>query len=182
MRAVFIDRDGVICENRSDHVKSWEEFKFLPNSLLALSKLAKSEFAIVIVTNQAIIRRGISDWQTVSSIHSNMLAEIRRNGGKVDLIQVCPHRSNENCFCRKPRSGLLVDAASKLNIDLRRSYLIGDAMADIYAGHAVGCKCIMVLTGRGIAESSEIAQSGVYPHIADDLSKAVDMILDGFAT
>ena len=84
-RAVFIDRDGVICRNRDDHVKNWEEFEFLPGALKALASLAQSEFSIVVVTNQAIINRRMVLAETVESIHDHMVQAIEEAGGRVDL-------------------------------------------------------------------------------------------------
>lgn len=178
MRAIFIDRDGVICENRSDHVKSWEEFQFLPGAISTLARLRKTDFAIILITNQAVINRGIVMKDTVNKIHARMLREVRRAGGRIDRIMVCPHRNDEYCGCRKPQPGLVMQAAIRMNIDLSQSYLIGDAVSDIQAGMATGLRNFLVLTGRGM-EQSQLALDN--PRLdfrfADDLKDAVDMIL-----
>lgn len=148
-RAVFVDRDGVICRNRDDHVKSLAEFEFLPGALQALGLLAKSELRIVVITNQAIINRGIVPVEAVESIHARMKEAIEQAGGRVDLILYCPHRPDERCDCRKPRPGLLWQAEKELGLDLSRSYLIGDAQVDMEAGRMAGCRRYLVLTGRG---------------------------------
>ena len=148
-RAVFIDRDGVICHNRADHVKSWEEFVFLPGSLEALARLARADLYIVIITNQAIINRHIRPESAVQDIHTRMMQAIEGAGGRADKVMYCRHRPEENCGCRKPQPGLLLMAAEELSFDLSRSYLIGDAETDIQAGRAAGCQCYLVLTGRG---------------------------------
>ena len=148
-RAVLIDRDGVICRNRDDHVKNWEEFVFLPGVLKALARLARLDLHIVVITNQAIINRRMVPAEVVEDIHVRMVRAIEAAGGRVDRVMVCPHRPEEGCACRKPQPGLLWMAADELELDLSQSYLIGDAEADMQAGRAMGCHRYLVLTGRG---------------------------------
>jgi D-glycero-D-manno-heptose 1,7-bisphosphate phosphatase len=148
-RAVFIDRDGVICHNRHDHVKNWEEFAFLPGALEALVGLASSDLYIVIITNQAIINRHIVSAEVVEGIHVRMVQAIEAAGGRVDRVMYCPHRPDEHCACRKPQPGMLLKATEELGLDLSRSYLIGDAETDMQVGEAAGCRRYLVLTGRG---------------------------------
>jgi D-glycero-D-manno-heptose 1,7-bisphosphate phosphatase len=148
-RAVFIDRDGVICRNRKDHVKSWEEFVFLPGALEALAWLACQDLSVVVITNQAIINRHIVPVEAVEDIHAHMVQAIEAAGGRIDRVLYCPHRPDEHCPCRKPQPGLLLKAASELGLDLSSSYLVGDAETDVQAGRAVGCRRYLVLTGRG---------------------------------
>lgn len=149
MRAVFLDRDGVICKNRSDHVKSWEEFEFLPGAIDSLVTLARLELPIFVVTNQAVINRGMTTASSVEDIHRQMVSEISAHGGRIDDVLYCPHRPDEQCACRKPEPGLLLKAAQRWNIDLTQSYMVGDAATDILAGQQVGCRTFIVLTGRG---------------------------------
>ena len=148
-RAIFIDRDGVICRNRNDHVKSWEEFVFLPGVLEAMARLAHSDLSIVVITNQAIINRGIVSAEVVEDINARMVRAVEAAGGRVDRVVYCPHRPDEHCGCRKPQPGMLLKAAYDLRLDLSRSYFVGDAEADMLAGRAVGCRRYLVLTGRG---------------------------------
>lgn len=148
-RAVFIDRDGVICRNRDDYVKSWGEFVFLPGALEALAQLARTDLYIVIVTNQSAINRGIVSAETVEDINTRMVLAIEAAGGRVDRVMYCPHRPDERCACRKPQAGMLLLAAKNLGVDLAHSYLIGDAETDMQAARAVGCRRYLVLTGRG---------------------------------
>jgi D-glycero-D-manno-heptose 1,7-bisphosphate phosphatase len=148
-RAVFIDRDGVICHNRNDHVKSWEEFVFLPGAVEAMVWLTHLDLPIVVITNQAVINRGIVPEEVVEDINHRMVLAIEAAGGRIDKVIYCPHRPDEHCACRKPQPGMLLNAARDLGLDLFHSYLIGDAETDMQAGQAVGCHCYMVLTGRG---------------------------------
>lgn len=152
---MFVDRDGVICWNRSDHVKSWEEFEFLPGALEALVCLSEADLAIVVVTNQAIVNRGIVPEGVVRDIHDRMVERVQLAGGRIDQVIYCPHRPDENCGCRKPAQGMISAAAERLGLDVAGSYLIGDACTDILAGQAAGCaRCYLVLTGRGLEQLS----------------------------
>ncbi len=148
-RAVFLDRDGVINVNRKEHVKSWNEFQFLPGALHALSQLAQREFLVIVATNQAAIHRELVDEATVRDIHARMMAEVERAGGRIHAVYYCPHVPEENCDCRKPKPGMYLRAEWKFNLDLTRSYVVGDARADMQAASAVGAKPVLVLSGRG---------------------------------
>jgi len=148
-RAVFIDRDGVICRNRDDYVKTWDEFVFLRGSLQALCRLAGLDLPIVVVTNQSVINRHMVPVEIVEDINARMVRTIEAAGGRIDRVLICPHRPDEGCDCRKPQPGLLLKAAVEFNLDLAQCYLIGDAETDMQAGRAVGCHRYLVLTGRG---------------------------------
>jgi D-glycero-D-manno-heptose 1,7-bisphosphate phosphatase len=148
-RAVFVDRDGVICHNRDDHVKNWKEFVFLPGAVTAMVRLARLDWPIVVITNQAVINRGMVSVETVEEINARMVRVVEAAGGRIDQVMYCPHRPDEHCDCRKPHPGMLLKAAQKLGVDLAQSYLIGDAETDMQAARAVGCRRYLVLTGRG---------------------------------
>ena len=152
MRAIFLDRDGVICENRTDHVKSWDEFRFIPGAKESLAALSRLGLPIVVITNQAAINRGLTTAAAVEDIHRRMVAEVAAFGGRIDRVLYCPHRPDEHCNCRKPEPGMLLRAAAEMNIDLSQSYLVGDALTDIQAGLRVGADAILVLSGRGFAQ------------------------------
>jgi D-glycero-D-manno-heptose 1,7-bisphosphate phosphatase len=152
MRAIFLDRDGVICKNRSDHVKSWAEFEFLPGVKESLAVLSGLDLPLIVVTNQAAIGRGLMTVELLEDIHQRMVAGIAAHGGRIDRIIYCPHRPEDGCDCRKPKPGMLLRAAAEMGIDLTLSYLVGDAATDIQAGQQVGCHNILVLTGRGVEQ------------------------------
>jgi len=147
--AIFLDRDGVICKNRIDHVKSWSEFQFLSEAKESLKILAQLDCPIVVITNQAAINRGMITTDIVDDIHRRMITEVETYGGRIDKVYYCPYRPDELNDCRKPKSGMLIQAAQEMNIDLTQSYMVGDAATDLMAGEAVGCKTFLVLTGRG---------------------------------
>jgi D-glycero-D-manno-heptose 1,7-bisphosphate phosphatase len=178
VKAVFLDRDGVICCNRHDHIKSWDEFQFLRHSREAISRLTDAGLQVVVVTNQSVIHRGLTPVSVVEDIHQRMKSEVEAYGGRIARVYYCPHRPEENCDCRKPRSGMLLQAAEELGISLEASYLIGDAITDVQAAQAVGVKAYMVLTGRGRHQyQSALHQEINGFNVALDLWWAVDDIL-----
>lgn len=178
MRAIFVDRDGVINRNRKDYVKSWEEFEFLPHSAEALAELTRHGLMTVIVTNQSVINRGIVSRERVEEINARMVASLEALGAKVQSVLYCPHRREEGCSCRKPQPGMLFQAAKKFGIDLPRSYVVGDALTDLAAGEGAGCRTILVMTGRGVSQflSIEARRRQGYM-VARDLREAVQRIL-----
>lgn len=176
--AIFLDRDGVINANRSDYVKTWDEFQFLPGALEALRRLAQLGWLAIVVSNQSAIGRGLVAQETVEQIHRQMLEAVSRAGGIIHHVLYCPHHPADNCDCRKPRPGLLLRASKHLQVDLSRSILIGDALSDVEAARAAGCQPILVRTGRGLEQLSlapaEVQRTLV---VVNDLADAVDRVL-----
>jgi len=175
--AIFLDRDGVINHNRADHVKSWEEFEFLPGAMDALRRLSRLDRPIIVVTNQAVIGRGQVLPETVDDIHARMRSAVRRAGGRVDDILVCSHRPEDHCACRKPLPGLIFQAAERWGLDLGRSYLVGDALTDVMAARAAGCAPILVKTGRGEKQLAQL-DAAAFEHlpVLANLGEAADLI------
>lgn len=175
MRGVLLDRDGVINRERSDYVKSWDEFEFLPGVLPAMRKLAELYQPIVVITNQSVIGRGITEREVIDKIHQKLQHIVHSNGGRIDDFFVCPHHPNDGCLCRKPRPGLLTQAANRYKLDLAQCVFIGDSVTDYQAALAVGCQPIMVKSGRqGTILSAQIAAD---VPIADDLAEAVEILI-----
>lgn len=178
MRAIFLDRDGVICKNSPDHIKSWDEFEFLPGAIDSLVTLARLPLPIIVVTNQAVINRGMATTSTIEDIHRRMVAAITAHGGRIDDVLYCPHRPDEQCSCRKPEPGMLLTASRRWNIDLTQSYMVGDAATDIVAGQQVGCRTFIVLTGRGSQQLVPAFRLAQQPFtICRNLAGAAEQIL-----
>ncbi|MCL4486883.1 MAG: HAD-IIIA family hydrolase [Chloroflexi bacterium] len=176
-RAVFLDRDGVINANRQDHVKCWEEFRFLPGALQALRELAGTRFVVLVTTNQSAIGRGQTTEPAVCDIHARMLAAVQQAGGRVDGVYYCPHSPDAGCDCRKPKTGLYDRGLHEWDVDAGRSFVVGDAVPDIVAARAIGAQPILVLTGRGSQQRELLKGDGLAGcEIADDLSAAVRWI------
>lgn len=171
---VFLDRDGVICKDRDDYVKSWDEFVWIPGAKEALKRLSDNHYMTIVVTNQAGVGRGITSQQAVEDIHERMMREVSQAGGKIERIYYCPHRPEDGCDCRKPKPGLFLQAARDFSIDLKKSYLIGDKISDIEAGHGVGCITIMIKNGENTGNSISKNRAD---YTASDLAEAVDLIL-----
>jgi D-glycero-D-manno-heptose 1,7-bisphosphate phosphatase len=174
--AVFLDRDGVIIENRPDHVKTWSEVRFLEGSPAAIRRLAAAPLAVVIVSNQAVVGRGLLDEKMAWQLQRQLVAEIVAGGGRIDASYLCPHHPQAGCACRKPAPGMLLQAARDLRIDLRRSWLVGDAVSDLQAARAAGARGILVRTGRGAEQENLLSGPNEWPVVAD-LAAAVETIL-----
>lgn len=171
---IFLDRDGVINENRDDHVKSWQEFRFLPGALEALRLLTERHYRIFVVTNQAAVNRGLMSLATLEEIHLRMARAAEASQAHISGIRFCPHSPDEACLCRKPQPGMLLSLAAERQIDLGQAYLIGDALTDMAAGHTAGCRTILVLTGRGRAQLERPDFLHHRPrHVAQNLLDAV---------
>jgi D-glycero-D-manno-heptose 1,7-bisphosphate phosphatase len=176
--AVFLDRDGVLNQNRADYVRTWGQVEFLPGVFAAMQRLAGSPFAVVVVTNQSAVGRGLMMVEGLAAINQGIVQQVERAGGRIDAVYACPHTPEDGCDCRKPRPGMLLQAVQDLAIDLARSFLVGDAISDVDAALAAGCRPVMVRTGRGRKQAVALASSGLgdVPVMAD-LGEAVDWIL-----
>jgi D-glycero-D-manno-heptose 1,7-bisphosphate phosphatase len=159
--AIFLDRDGVIIENRPGHVRAWSDVAFLPGALDALADLAASPYAVVVVTNQAAVGRGLLTLDQAQALNAGVVRAIRGAGGRIDAAYLCPHRPEEICACRKPRPGLLLRAARELDLCLSDSWIVGDALTDLQAARAAGARGVLVRTGRGSAQSATHGIDGV---------------------
>jgi D-glycero-D-manno-heptose 1,7-bisphosphate phosphatase len=176
--AVFLDRDGVINCNRSDYVRAWSDFEFLPGALGALCKLGDLGWPVVVVTNQSAVGRGLMCHWNVQDVHRRMVAAVRYAGGRIDTVFYCSHRPEDGCACRKPRPGLLLAAEQSLDLDLANSFLVGDGAGDILAAQAAGCRPILVKSGLGQRSHEELLRKGIDGFlVAEDLPAAVDLIL-----
>ncbi|HVB22983.1 MAG TPA: D-glycero-beta-D-manno-heptose 1,7-bisphosphate 7-phosphatase [Ktedonobacteraceae bacterium] len=180
MSTVFLDRDGVINENRDDYVKSWSEFRFIAGSREAIAKLTHAGHTIVICTNQAVIARGQASIEIIEDIHRRMIAEIAAVGGEIAKVYYCPHAKDANCACRKPRPGMLLRARDELGIDLNDAMFIGDSITDVRAGLAAGVRSVLVLSGLGVDQFRNHHHEADGPYrISMNLKDAVERILQG---
>jgi D-glycero-D-manno-heptose 1,7-bisphosphate phosphatase len=173
--AIFLDRDGVIIENRDQYVRSWDDVHFIPGALHAMGRIAHCACKVVIVTNQSAVGRGVISRGVAEELNARIQEEIERAGGRVDGIFMCPHAPDDGCPCRKPLPGLLLEAAQVLQIDLSQSFMIGDAVSDLQAGQAAGVKqAILLRTGRGALQEPLAAQADLAPYtVCDSLAEAL---------
>ena len=179
-RAIFLDRDGVINID-TDLIKHPDEFTLYPFAGKAIRQINQSPYLAVVVTNQSVVARGLTDEEGVHRIHARMDRLLAEDGAFVDALYYCPHHPHGGfpeerpeykveCACRKPSPGMLLAAAERFNIDLSQSWLIGDSPRDIEAGQAAGVTTIRVKTGHGDKPGPEP------DYWADDLESAVARI------
>ena len=172
--AIFLDRDGVIIENRADYVKSVAEVAFIPGVLKALASVRRWPGAIVVITNQSAVGRGLITLAAAVAINAYVRQQVEAAGGRLDGLYLCPHLPADGCACRKPAPGLLRQAARDLRLDLRASVMIGDALTDVQAGHAAGTRAVLVRTGRGAEQAPRLALAGLgHVPVAVDLAAAL---------
>jgi len=145
-RAVFLDRDGVLNRRAAEgsYIVSLSEFELLPGSLGAIAKLCAHGWQVFLATNQRGIARGMVSADVVAQIHRWLLEQVRREGGRITQVYVCPHDYSDLCYCRKPNPGMLLRAAREHSLDLANSWMVGDSIPDVQAGRAAGCKTAYV--------------------------------------
>lgn len=179
---IFLDRDGVINENRDDYVKTLEEFVPLPGAIESIRMLSDHGYPIFVITNQSAVGRGILSPQMLADIHQHLKRWVEEQGGYITAIYVCPHTPWDNCSCRKPKTGLLEQAAADFGLHLEDAILVGDAYRDIEAGRKVRCRTILVRSGQGAQEQAAHKGHPIQPDsVVEDLREAVALILSGEA-
>lgn len=163
--AIFLDRDGVIIENRADYVRAWQDVEIFQRALQALALPGLSRFRVVMVTNQPAVGKGMISRDEADAINHRLVEIIRGAGGQIDGVYLCPHTPADACNCRKPRPGLLLQAAAELNLDLSASIMVGDALTDVQAGRSAGVQqSVLVLTGRG-SDQLRLPQAAETPNL-----------------
>jgi len=148
-KLIFLDRDGVINRGFEDgYVDQWRKFSFLPRSLKALRRLREAGYRVVVVSNQAGISKGIYSMKTLREITRRMRKAVARKGGRLDAVYYCPHCDEDRCRCRKPKTELFRKARRRFGVRFRDTFFVGDSRVDIEAGKAIGCRTVLVLSGR----------------------------------
>ena len=182
-RAVVVDRDGTLIKE-AGYLDRLERLEFYPYTIDAVRLLNRAGFAVVVATNQSGVARGLLDVSFVTETHDRMAATLAAGGARVDGWYYCPHHPKGirdeyrcDCDCRKPRAGLLHRAAADLDLDLPRSFAVGDRWHDVEAGAAVGAKGILVRTGYGRAQEESPSRSVAPAARVENLIEAVSWIL-----
>jgi D-glycero-D-manno-heptose 1,7-bisphosphate phosphatase len=169
--AVFLDRDGVIVipefrDRRSFAPRRLADFRVYPDAAVSLQRLRSAGFLLAVVTNQPDVGNGLIPRSEVDAMH-----EILRRDLSVDIVKACFHGADERCECRKPKPGMILEAANELGIDLPRSYMVGDRKGDVEAGHAAGCTTVFI--DLGYAEAAPEAPD----HVVRSIAEAADVII-----
>jgi D-glycero-D-manno-heptose 1,7-bisphosphate phosphatase len=177
--AIFLDRDGVLIENRSSYIRDWSEVEIYSQAVDALTLPGLQGYRVVLITNQSGVGRGLISLETAHEINKRLIDLIHGRHGRLDAVYMCPHGPEEGCVCRKPKPGLLLRAAEEMSLDLQCSWMIGDAWSDVLAGQAAGVRqSILLRTGRGREQLKQSPPENVANHlIFDDLSQALRAIL-----
>jgi D-glycero-D-manno-heptose 1,7-bisphosphate phosphatase len=148
-RMVILDRDGVINQDADDYIKSADEWIPIPGSLEAISRLKKAGYLVTVASNQSGIARGLFSEDDLQKIHQKMEQQLAMRGTKFDGIFYCPHGPSDNCICRKPKPGLLLQIAKAFDINLSETQFVGDNISDIKAADMANARPILVRTGKG---------------------------------
>lgn len=182
-KAIFLDRDGVINEEIS-FINKPEDMILYDFTPAAIRKINQSEYKSIIITNQSVIARNLCTIEELKVIHNKMETLMGKQKAKIDALYYCPHHPDKgypeeraeykiDCFCRKPKPGMILDAAFDFNLDLSQSFVIGDSERDIEAGNNAGCATVGVMTGYGLRKTSVRPQ-----FFFTNLLEAVTFIID----
>lgn len=174
--AVFLDRDGTL-NVEVDRVATPEALVPIPDAARAVHRLNALGVPVILVTNQAIVGRGYCDEAGLRRIHDRLEALLATEDAKLDAIYHCPHAPEAQCDCRKPKPGLVLRAQREMNIDLAKSWMIGDSVKDIRLARATGMRVILVRTGKA---GSDAADSDYPDYVCDSLSDAVSLLASEF--
>ena len=177
-KAVFIDRDGTINVD-GPYLDDPDEFEMYPGVGEGVKKLKENGFKIIVITNQSGIARGYFTKSDLAAIHDKMNAEFKKFKVDLDGIYYCPHHPDDNCNCRKPKTGLFEKAIKEHDIDVKKSYMLGDGIHDIEAGKKIGVTTILIpVPYMGEETISEKNREECNPdYIADDFANTVEWIL-----
>lgn len=176
VKATFLDRDGVINRKmpQGQYVVRWDDFAFLPGVPEAIRAFNQDGWLVIVVTNQRAVAKKLLTEPELRQLHQNMVEALGRDGAMIDAIYYCPHDIEDNCECRKPKPGMILQAARDHEIQLSASWMVGDDLRDIQAGKAAGCKTIWLKSGFPILTTS------FQPDFdAASMSGAAALILEG---
>ncbi|MDE1990539.1 MAG: D-glycero-beta-D-manno-heptose 1,7-bisphosphate 7-phosphatase [Betaproteobacteria bacterium] len=176
MPLVILDRDGVINVDSDRYIKSPDEWRPIPGSLEAISRLNQAGYRVVVATNQSGIARGLFDLATLNAIHHKMIDALAQHGAVLDAIFFCPHANEARCNCRKPATGLFEEIQQRYNIPLSHVPAVGDSRRDLVAAANAGARPMLVLTGKG----RKTLEAGDLPEgtaVFEDLAEAVRAII-----
>lgn len=173
VRAVFLDRDGVINRKAPEgsYITRWAEVQFLPGAVEAVGRIREAGFLVVVVSNQRAVAKGLVSNSELELLHMRMSRELFGGGKGFDAVYYCPHDEDPPCGCRKPQPGMLLAAAHDRGIDLAASWIVGDSETDVQAGQRAGCRTIRICP-------PDVRYSTAADKVAESLLEAAKVILD----
>jgi histidinol-phosphate phosphatase family protein len=170
--AVFLDRDGTMNKD-VPYCSRPEDFHLFPGTARAVRLLNEHGYKVIVITNQSGIARGYFTEEMLGSIHQEMLNQLAKENARIDAIYYCPHHPDDNCECRKPKPKMILQAATEHDIDLRRSFMVGDKPLDVALGQNAGCRTVLIPSDPADTESEPCSPD----YIAPDLYKAALWII-----
>ena len=168
-KLIVLDRDGVINYDSDQFIKSPEEWRPIPGSLEAISRLNHAGFRVVVATNQSGLGRGLFDMATLIAINDKMHKALAQLGGRIDALFYCPHTADSACECRKPKPGMLIEIGNRFGVELTGVPCVGDSVRDLQAAAAVEAQPILVLSGKGektLRDGAFPANTVIFPDLA----------------
>ena len=184
--AVFLDRDGTI-NKEGGYINHESRLELMPNTAKGIKLLNEAGLLAIVCTNQAGVARGYFEEGLVKIVHQRLRDLLKKEGAYVDDINYCPHHPSvgpepyqQDCNCRKPKTGMIEKSMKKFDIDIEKSYVVGDKISDIMWGHKIGTKAVMVMTGYGRGEYQYQRQDWTDEpdYIAEDLLDAAKWIIE----
>ena len=181
--AIFLDRDGTLIED-VDYLQHADQMRVLPGVPEALRALQSAGYALVIITNQSGVARGLLTEETLAELHQELVYRLGEQGVTVDGIYYCPHHPEHgsaeyrvDCECRKPGTALLEQAGQDIGLDLGASWAVGDKLSDLAGAVRLGCRAVLVRTGYGADHEGLLGSTDFQALVADDLAEAAHLIL-----
>jgi D-glycero-D-manno-heptose 1,7-bisphosphate phosphatase len=178
VKLIILDRDGVINYDSDQFIKSPDEWRPIPGSLEAISRLNHAGFRVVVATNQSGLGRGLFDMATLIAINEKMHRSLAQVGGRIDAVFYCPHAADSACDCRKPKPGMFIEIGHRFGVELTGVPCVGDSVRDLQAAAAIEAQPILVLSGKG----EKTLRDGDFPTntiIFPDLAFAATALLAG---
>jgi D-glycero-D-manno-heptose 1,7-bisphosphate phosphatase len=180
-KLVILGRDGILNHYREGHVTDPAEWSPIPGALEAVARINHAGWHVVVATNQAGIGRGMIDMAAVNAVHAHMYRQLSLQGGRIDAVFFCPHTPEDDCDCRKPRPGMMLDIARRYGADLAQVPMVGDTVRDLQAAQAAGCEPHLVLSGRAAALAGDALQQALAAvpsaQVHADLAAFADFLL-----
>jgi len=176
-KAIFLDKDGTLVYD-SGYVHKVEDFRLLPSVIEGLKILSK-DFTFIVITNQSGIGRGIYTVDDTEKFNKKLVSELNKEGISIKKIYYCPHIPDKLCECRKPGTKHIMQAVKELNLDIQKSWVIGDHPSDIIMGINSGCKNVYLLTGHGKKHIDNLKKDNIKPNfVAEKFIEAAEFIMN----
>ena len=166
----------MINEDRDDYVKNVNELVVFPYSPDSIARLNNAGYVVIVVSNQQCVAKGMMTCEQLEDIQNEITRQVNASDGNIESFQYCTHLKSENCSCRKPKPGMLLNAIRDLQLDPGKGFMVGDNEKDIIAGRSVGCRTVLVLSGMATRETV-CSMKDPPDYVAENLQSAVDWIL-----